>query len=277
MKTILVPTDFSELSNVALRYAVQVAAQLKAQITLVSVVNVNTTSQTLMKWQKLEEEMVEIAEQDAERIINEIKNEFGDAVKIRFQALKGFPVEMVLDRFAIEQKVALIIMGTRGATGVKKTFLGSNATAVVDHSSVPVLVVPGDAEFKGVKRIVYATDFDNLDAQLKTIIPYGKFFDAEISILHVASVRQQLDSDVSGKLENLKKQLGYPALSFHVVKNDHIADAVELFCKDVDADMLALFTHKLDFYEKLFGKSVTQQLAFHAKLPLLTFNKTMLK
>ena len=276
MKTILVPTDFSDLSTVALRYAVQVAAQLKASIKIVSVVNVNTTSQTLMKWQKLEEEMLQIAEDDASRIIDEIRSEFGKKVDIHYQSLRGFPVEVVLDHFAVEDKVDLIIMGTKGATGVKKALLGSNAVAVIDHSSVPVLVVPGDAVFHGVRRIVYATDMEDLDAQIKIIAPYAKLFNAEISVLHVVPTRDTAEIDVKQILGDLTKTSHYKAISFHVLKNDHVADAVEQFSKE-HGDLLALFTHKLDLYEKLFGKSITQHLAFHAKLPLLSFNKTLVK
>jgi nucleotide-binding universal stress UspA family protein len=189
--------------------------------------------------------------------------------------LRGFPVEVVLDHFVIEDKIDLIIMGTKGATGVKKALLGSNAAAVIDHSSVPVLVVPGDAVFHGVQRIVYATDMEDLDKQIKAIVPYAKLFNAEISVLHVVPTRETAVIDVEQILSQLTNTSRYEAISFHVLKNDHIADAVEKFSKEY-GDLLALFTHKLVLYEKLMGKSVTQQLAFHAKLPLLSFNRAML-
>jgi nucleotide-binding universal stress UspA family protein len=166
-------------------------------------------------------------------------------------------------------------MGTKGATGVKKALLGSNAVAVIDNSSVPVLVVPGDAMFRGVNRIVYATDMEDLDKQIKTIVPYAKLFNAEISVLHVVPTRETAVIDVEQILSQLTNTSRYEAISFHVLKNDHIADAVEKFSKEY-GDLLALFTHKLVLYEKLMGKSVTQQLAFHAKLPLLSFNRAML-
>ena len=75
----------------------------------------------------------------------------------------------------------------------------------------------------------------------------------------------------------MKKILaGYQKIPHHVLRNDNVAEALNTYITDEQADMLAMFTHKLDFYEKLFGKSVTRQLAFHAQVPLITFNKTTL-
>ncbi len=277
MKTILVPTDFSPLSKVAVMYAARLAVQLNAKIFLVSVVNVNSTSQTLMKWQKLEEEMLEIAQQDADRLMDEIRTQVSEELNIRYQSVKGFPIELVLERFISEHRIDMIVIGTKGATGLKKSLLGSNATAVIDHSSVPVLAVPGDAKFNNVKRIIYATDLESVHEEIQTIAVYAKRLGAEISILHVLPGDATTTIDTKKITEQLIAETKYKAISFHVMHNDDIAEAVEAFFEARQGDILAMFTHKLHFFEKLFGRSVTQQMAFHAEVPLLTFNKTMLK
>jgi nucleotide-binding universal stress UspA family protein len=276
MQTILVPTDFSALSKVAVMYAARLAVQLKAKIFLVSVVNVNTTSQTLMKWQKLEEEMLEIAQQDADKLIDEIRTQVGGELNIRYQSVKGFPIELVLERFIGEHKIDLIVMGTKGVTGLKKTLLGSNATAVIDHSSIPVVAVPGDAKFNNVKRIIYATDLESVHEEIQTIAVYARKLGAEISILHVLPTDSTKTIDTKEITKQLIAETKYKAISFDVMHNDDISEAVEEFFQAQHGDMLAMFTHKLHFFEKLFGRSVTQQMAFHAEVPLLTFNKTML-
>ena len=65
MKTILVLTDFSKLSKVAVSYAIGIAKKMEAKIILLSVINASSSSNTLMNWKKLEEEMVRDAQQDA--------------------------------------------------------------------------------------------------------------------------------------------------------------------------------------------------------------------
>ncbi|HZX73079.1 MAG TPA: universal stress protein, partial [Cyclobacteriaceae bacterium] len=239
---------------------------------LASVINASSSSDARGNWKKLAEEMIKSAQQDADKLLTEMKKEQGK-VEITYQSILGFPMEEAIDEFAIENKVELIIMGTKGATGLKKVTIGSNATAVIDNSSVPVIVVPGENKFKTIKNIVYATDYKNLATELKTMVRFATFFNAPLHVLHVVG------SSTKKEMEELEQKMArntssYSKISFHVVKSANISGALDKFTKDNKADLLALFTHKLDFYEKLFGKSVTRQLAFHSTVPILTFNKT---
>ncbi len=281
MKTILVPTDFSKLSKVAVSYAIGFAKKIDARIILLSVINASSSSKTLMNWKKLEKEMVKTAQQDADQLIEEVKADAGD-IDISFCSTLGFPIEAMIDQFAVRNKVDLIVMGSKGATGLKKAFMGSNAAAVIDTCSVPVIVVPGDAEFKQIKKLVYATDMQNVQKEIKTLTKFTNIFDAHVHVLHV--IPGNLPKDKVKELkrdwpqisleEELIKTANNPKIHLHILKNESIAEAVDTFVIDKKADLLAMFTHRLDFYEKLFGKSVTRQLAFHNNVPLLTFNKT---
>ena len=281
MKTILVPTDFSRLSKVGITYAISLAKKMDASVILLSVINAGASSNTLMNWKKLEEEMVNTAQQEADKFLGEIKSQ-GETVDISYCSLLGFPIADMIDQFAVKNKVDLIVMGSKGAKGLKKALLGSNATAVIDTSHVPLIVVPGEADFKQIKKLVYATDMQNLQKEIRVVARFARLFDAHIHVLHVI---QGESSKKSGKqVERDKFQISneaalvsetkYPKIHLHLLENKNIADAVDTFVLDQKADLLVMFTHRLDFYEKLFGKSVTRQLAFHSKVPMLTFNKT---
>lgn len=283
MKTILVLTDFSKLSKVAVSYAIGIAKKMEAKIILLSVINASSSSNTLMNWKKLEEEMVKGAQQEADQLMQEIKKEQG-TVKITYRSILGFPMQDLIDQFVVKNKVDFIVMGTKGATGLKKVAIGSNATAVIDNSSVPVIVVPGETAFKSIKKIVYATDFKNLVTEIKTITLFAQHFNAPVHVLHVVkdsskSEMEKIERNMAqmAKEEQLISTAKYPKIHFHVVKSQDTAKALDRFVVDYKADLLAMFTHKLDFFEKLFGKSITRQLAFHSKVPMLTFNKTNLK
>jgi len=281
MKTILVPTDFSRLSKVGITYAISLAKKMDASVILLSVINAGASSNTLMNWKKLEEEMVNTAQQEADKFLGEIKSQ-GETVDISYCSLLGFPIADMIDQFAVKNKVDLIVMGSKGAKGLKKALLGSNATAVIDTSHVPLIVVPGEADFKQIKKLVYATDMQNLQKEIRVVARFARLFDAHIHVLHVI---QGESSKKSGKqVERDKFQISneaalvsetkYPKIHLHLLENKNIADAVDTFVLDQKADLLVMFTHRLDFFEKLFGKSVTRQLAFHSKVPMLTFNKT---
>jgi nucleotide-binding universal stress UspA family protein len=167
-------------------------------------------------------------------------------------------------------------MGTKGASGLKKVVMGSNAAAVIDNSSVPVIAVPGQTEFKAIKKIVYASDMVNLSEEIKTIAMFASLFNASIHVLHDIDKDSAKKIDVKKTVSSLVRQTKYDNISFHVSKSDHVAEEVDAFVANQKADLLTMFTHKLDFYEKLFGRSVTRHLAFHVNVPLLTFNKTTL-
>lgn len=275
--TILVPTDFSILSKVAAVYAARIAEKLKANIILLAVISMNTSAASSIRWKKLEDEMIKMGEQDGDELLEEVRSQVKGKLKIQYRYISGHPVEEMIEKFAVDNDVDLIVMGSKGATGLKKVVLGTNATAVIDNSSRPVIVVPGETEFKQIKKIVYASDLTNISDEVKTLVEFASIFDASIRILHVIPSNSAIKVSIKNTVADLVKQTKYSKISLKVSRNDRIADAVDLFVADQKADMLAMFTHKLDFYEKLFGKSVTRQLAFHVSVPLLTFNKTTLK
>lgn len=276
MYKILVPTDFSEPSKVAVLYAAHLAKNLNANITLLAVVNLNTASHNVINKQHLLDAMIEGAKDDATQLISEINSKLEDEITMHFKWITGFPIHEKIEEFVVHKDIDMIVMGTKGATGLKKVLIGSNAAAVIDNSSVPVIAVPDNATFSSIKKMVYATDLQNVQEEIKTIAMLASLFDASIQVLHVQSHGTIVPSDMEQFVKDLKKQAKYEKINFTVTQNEQIAQAVELFAEQEHADLLVMFTHKLDFYEKLFGKGVTRELAFYGHVPLLTFNKTTL-
>lgn len=277
MKTILVPTDFSKLSKVAVSYAIGLAKKMDAKIILLCVTNATASTDSLTSMKKLEESMEKTARRDADQLMGEVSAEVGK-VGISYRSVSGFPLENVINEFAETNKVDLIVMGTKGATGLKKVLIGSNATAVINNSSVPVIVVPDKARFKSIKTLVYATDVQNFLTEIKTVGKFANLFGASIQVLHVMpegspKMKDENDATMISR-EKLVRMARYPKIHLNVVRNNSIPRAVDGFVNDQKADLLAMFTHRLDFFEKLTGKSVTRQLAFHSSVPLLTFNKS---
>jgi nucleotide-binding universal stress UspA family protein len=271
MKKILVPTDFSSLSKVAVLFAVSLSKKMDAEIVIASVIGDEANDKSLPRWKKLEHELEKAAEENAAQMIREIKVQV-KYDKISYISIKGFPLASAIDEYATANNVDLIVIGTHGASGLKKVVMGSNAAAVIDNSSIPVITIPGKTNFRPLKKIVYATDLTNIGKEIKAIVSFSKYFDSEIYILHV------LPSDSEKSMREIKAETSaldaYSNVHLQFVKSDNIAESVEEFVSEVKADLLITFTHKLDFYEKLMGRSVTRELAFHSEMPLLTFNKT---
>ena len=268
---ILIPTDFSKLSLVAVNYAVKMAKKLSAEIVLLNVIFISAPPRAMVavKVKSIEDAMFDNAKQVSIQLINELKAEHKGKLNISYEIIKGYPVEEIVESYAIHNKVDLIIMGTKGASGLAKILIGSNAASVINNSDIPVIIVPAFARFNNIKHIVYATDVLNLNKELKMIVPFAQLFDATIHILHIGSSKSKMKINTKTIIDNIK----YSKITFHVSINDDISEGIEEYIADTKADILAMFTHDLTFFEKLFEKSVTRQMALHSRIPLLTIKK----
>lgn len=272
---ILIPSDFSKLSKVAVQYAVKMAKKLDAEIILLHIVYIDAPprAQAALKTRQILNAMVDNATQDCDQLISVIKSENKGKLNISYKIIKGYPVESVIENFAQHNDISLIIMGTKGATGLKKVLMGSNATAVINSSDIPVITVPEFARFKNLKHIVYATDMTNINAEMKKLVPFSKLFDATIHISHVISPKSKKKIDSKKIIADIIRKMDYSKITFHISLNEDITEGIDEYIVDKKAEMLAMFTHDVTFFERLFGKSVTHQMAFQSGLPLLTIKK----
>jgi nucleotide-binding universal stress UspA family protein len=272
MRTILVPTDFSQNSKVALTYAIGVAKKIDAtRIIVMHVIAGPISAGALADVKKNQDEQVKAAQSDGEKLLKEFKGEIGK-IDVSFQSVPGFPAVGVIEQFAVKNKVNLIVMGSKGATGLKKIVMGSNATAVIDQSSIPVLVVPGEAKLSALARIVYATDAQEIQKEIKMVADFAGMLGAAMEVVHVVK-NPGSEGDVTE--QKLKEGAAYSKIRLHIVYDEDVSRGLQTFITAQETDfVLTTFTHRLTFNQKLFGKSVTQQLAFHNTVPLLVVNKS---
>lgn len=272
MVNILVPTDFSELSRVAVQYAFRIVNKLGGSVTLLHVVGTSETVRATMRRQvqSVERELVETAIEDIEALLKEVSKNIRTIQPVRYKVVKGKSFSETVTRVAKRLRMGLIIMGTKGAGGLKKVVMGSNTTSIIEASHIPVLAVPVKAEFKNFRNIIYATDLKNLEKELKILVPYVERFGAVIHLLHVLPNGREI-TNVEEKIEKTVKKLKYENMVTLVLVDRNIDAAIAQYIDVSKADMLAMFTHELNFYEKLFDRSYTRRMAFHSKVPLLAF------
>ena len=268
---ILVPTDFSHLSKIAIDYAIQLGMKFKADLVLLSVVFIEGPGRGSLQTKDLEEVLISDARNACIQLIEEFKTKYNS--RINYEVTLGYPVGKIIKNYAVNNGVDLIVMGTKGATGIKKIFLGSNAFSVIDKSNVPVIAVPEFATFKSLNDIVYATDIFNLKDELEKVISFARKFNARIHILHVTSPREQEAIEPKEMMETIIKTFRYNHISFAVSHADDPEEGIEEYIARNKIDLLAMFTHELSFFEKLFGRGITRKVALHNHIPLLTFKK----
>lgn len=271
---ILIPTDFSKLSKVAVNYAAKIAMELDAELVLLNVLFLDAPPRASMSLKSVEDVLKGNAEIDSVQLINELKEQHKGNLNITHKIILGNPVEDIVENYAVHNGIDLIIMGTKGATGLEKYIIGSNAAGVISNSSIPVITVPEHASFNGLKHIVYATDMWDLNIEAKALVPLAQLFNSTIHIVHIIEPNSKKNIEIKTITTDLISELNYTKIKFKVVINDDIINGIDEYIADIKADLLAMFTRELTFFEKLFGKSVTRQMAFHSWIPMISFKKT---
>lgn len=272
---ILIPTDFSKLSKVAVFYAIELAQKLQGELIVVSVVNTEIPPMTTLGLYRIRAAFKKSTEQEMILLIKEIEKKYKSYKKnITHKILFGSSVSETIERFASRNNIDLIVVGTKGATGLKKVFLGSNATSIINKSTIPVITVPEFTKFKGLQNIVYATNMLDLNEEIEIIFPFSQLFEACIHVLHITSPDSTQKNNPEKITDELKNTLKGIKIEFHSSTNENISEGIENFIAKINADMLVMFTHELSFYEKIAGKSVTREVALGTKIPMLIFNKS---
>jgi nucleotide-binding universal stress UspA family protein len=272
MKKILVPTDFSTVANAATHYAADFARAVSAEVTLLHVLNIGGEGKQLKNWAKLEGQATAVANVKATSIINAA----GNGITMNYEIVSGYPPEDAIDKFAKKVKAGLIVMGTAGASGLKKVVVGSHAAAVASRVGTPVLTLPPKARFSRIKHVLYATDMLHLNSEVKKIADFARLFDAFVTIVYI-NEQADLRRNRHGLVKILSRMAHYPKLAFTVVRAKDIVSGLHERITTLRPDVLAMFTHRPGFLEKAMGKSVTREMISEAKLPVLSFNRTKSK
>ncbi len=277
---ILVPCDFSKTSNNAALYAAKFAKKVNAEIILFNVTHFKHPANVEVEFKEHAiEDLIFIEEaRNCTLLADNIKSKV-KGVNISFEVVMGFPIENLIQNYAVKNKIDLIVMGSKGASGLKKVLFGSNAVSVINRSSIPVITVPGYARFNNLKQIVFASDtsdISKIQSRIQKVISLAQLFDASIYIFHVLP---QYTQSTNNKIDAVKirdrliNKYKYKKISFNISYNDYVVEAINDFVADKKTDLLAMFTHDISFFENIFNTSVSREMAFHSLVPLLTLKK----
>lgn len=274
MKTILVPIDYSETANNALQYAVELAIFSRAKITLLHTYHlpVQTTEVPIMlvSPQELEMENVERIKQLEKEIINKTSGK----VKVVSIVRTGFATDEIRN-VAQEVHADLIVMGVTGAGRVAQALIGSNTTSVMKKTQIPVLVIPKEARYREIKKIVLACNYNEpVDiAAIKKVKAFVKLFNAKLLVVDLEKpvAVPIYENAVAG--ETLEKAFKNIEHVLFYSSSEDIAEGINAFVDDHNCDWLAMIPHKRSILSELFHKSNTKKMAFHTHIPLLSIHE----
>ena len=272
MKKIIAPVDFSEPSVNAAKYAVQLASDLAD-----STVTLYYVYETIIAGSDGTPLLIDpdARKNVAMMALNNLKKEMESISKI--------PVDVVaeegrlascLEKYVKQNEADLIVMGITGSSKIEQLIIGSNTLNVISKDICPVFIIPGNASYKKIDRVIFTSDLKNVTSTTP-LRPLKKILDMlhpELYVVHVTATHAavpEAEMTEKRKLEPLLKE--YNPHYFFVLEENFTA-AVDKFAEEYSADIIITVPRRHSFLSSLFKGSNTKKLAYHSSLPILALH-----
>ena len=280
MKNILLPTDFSENSWNAIVYALQFFEKSTCSFYLLHVNrfdNFMDGDAPYMPTQEIIEDLyTKPAKLQLRNILKRISKQFPEHKNHKFYILTdyNFFIESIR-KHVDEKKIDMIVMGTKGASGLQKLIIGSNAGDVITKVPCVTLVVPENAKFVKLNEIAFPTDFA-LSYSLQTLQPITEVLEASnsaIRILHISKKGANLNIDQQKNKELLEDYFSNYTHSFHFLTNKKVEDAVQCFVESRDIDMITMVAKNLNYFQQILFHTKVEEISYHINIPFLVLHE----
>ena len=264
MKHLVVPTDFSDNATTALQVALTLARRFGAKMTLLHTYKVIQRTGSFISLHDIIVEERELEMRDFMRCIPKTDRQ---TLTIDYKIVEGDAVPTIA-RFAHSTDADLVVMGTKGASGLKEIFLGSVTGGVLQKLKKPLLAVPQDYVWKNPSTFVWAVDRYSLpDSEVVAPLrELAQTFGAHVQIFHLSSPHEEdvPDYEPAGML------LGESPFSVHyAVTGKDIKLAINDFIEQNQADLLCMIKHRRWLLDDIFHNSLTRREVFDCPVPLL--------
>ncbi|WCO02854.1 universal stress protein [Psychroserpens ponticola] len=275
MKQILLPTDFSDNSWNALKYAIKLFKEETCTFHLLNtytpiIYNVEYVLGYPAQF-GLGDAIRETSEKNLSQLLVRISKEFDTNPNHNFETISKFDTLISgIKEFIYKHPIDLIVMGTKGATGAEEVLFGSNTVHVFKEIKYPILAIPSKFKFETPHEILFPTDLEvNFkDSQLNILKEIAVLNHSRVNAIHVSTGYSLTDFQENNK-SNLESIFKNTAYLFHNIKSMNITDAINHFQVKHKINLLVMINNKHSFFENLFFKNTIKQIGFHLNIPFL--------
>lgn len=267
MKTILVPTDFSNNAFIAAQYAASLAQHTGQRLRLLHVFIALYVEEE--KDKSLNDHLAGVSTEQMDELINTLRGQYPD-VSIEGECVQGFMIDKLQEKLHAES-YNLIVMGTKGATNLAESILGSTTFEVIRKSTVPVLVVPENTPDFKLDQVGFFTAYNDgeLDTMLRLNHVLGTDFAVRVLHLYKSTTQDAVEENTQWehKIRNAFPEGNFSFDTCRVVKiNSNTVAEVAVAEK---LDLLVFSRPHRTFFESIFAKSLTKEVASYPTVPSL--------
>jgi nucleotide-binding universal stress UspA family protein len=266
MKTILVPTDFSDISENAAHYAAGLARLSNARLILLHTYSLMAPLTEAPVSDVQMEEVGRINEKFLRIFDAKLKSVYTD-IETELRTSIGFMVEEVLS-VAEEENVDLIVMGKAGPG---KPYLNTNILSIIRQTQRTVLAIPENVKYKAPEKIALACDYSS-EVRYEVIQrfkDFAKLFTAKVLVFDVLKKSEVLTVEKAMVEENLAESISDMDYALYYPSGNNVVNEIDAFIHENKVDILCMIPHKYNFLSGLFHNSSTKQITLKADIPLL--------
>lgn len=277
MKTILYATDYSQNSVTALRLANTLAKKFESTLIVMHVfdIPISLASPVSITYRKKEKRMfIEHTAKLKSFCAEHLKDTLDESILTFMVDEDGSVYDGILEK-AVKLDVDLIVVGTRGKSQIKEFILGSTPTALIRKSSCPVLAVPAKSDVTDLKKMVYATDFEQADIfAIKRLVNIARKLDSEIRVIHITTQKEYAGKDeMEWFKEMLQEKVSYNKLEFDLIFSDTVFEELVWYLEDTEANLLAMLERKEStVYQRYFQTDMVKKMIKTIDIPLLSYS-----
>lgn len=278
VKTILIPTDFSDQANNAINHGISLAQKINAQILLLHAFHFNVMIDMNGQLMGTENIALEIEQVNAEKLKSCLELLRKQFPSLQIDALQSMGLLVdVIQEMCDKKPIDFIVMGTKGTSGIEEYILGTNTALVVESVKCPVLVVPDNCFEHGFKKIAYATDFLFEDVEnIQQVAEIAKLYNASLQVVHIT--RNSVDEKYVQKwfLDICVEKCHYNNLAFiNISLKQNTLSTLNKWIDQEGIDLVVLNATGKNFIKKIFSGSLTQKMAYHTHIPFLAYHKNL--
>jgi len=284
-REILCPIDFSELSDLALKYAAAGARQFNANLTVFHAAHIEVPRYiTPGVADQITEEISTVQKDFQTYMARHVQSVLGSATEnlsLRYKFLQSHPVDGILET-ANTGGNDLIVLGTRGFSGMKRLLMGSVATGVLESANIPLFIVRQkqhefiDTTKQGsvpqIKNILCPCNIEAPAVQgLRYAVSLCEQFHADLTVLTISEEEKQDVSAVKEKLGNwISDNTQAKFVVNPVVRHGNSAEQIIDYARENKSDLIVLSARHHSFQGGTFFGRTTDLVVRHAPMPVLT-------
>ena len=277
---ILLPTDFSPNSWNAILYAIEFYKSVECNFYILNVCIIDSfmagDGGEATTADQIDDLYIKPSKQRLATLLSKINDTDNVNENHHFYTITeyGFFLESIR-KHVVEQKIDILVMGTKGASGLKKYIVGSNTGDVITKVKCTTMVVPECAKYNDIKEIAFPSDF-NLAYDLKTLKPLTsilKTYKANLNIVHIQRREAELNTEQLTNLDIFKTYFEDYKPSFQNLECKKVEDAIQSFVEYKAIDMIAMVAKNLNYFQSILFHSRVEKISYHTDIPFLVLHE----